>query len=49
MSFGMIKWNKIMVKKNFVIWIQTASLSTQKHMIFTKILQKMLKQDLNKL
>ena len=29
-----------------VIWIQTVSLYTKKQMIFTKILQKMLKQDL---
>ena len=32
--------------KNFVIWIQAASLFMQKQIIFTKILQKMLKHDL---
>ena len=31
---------------NFVICIETSSQSTSKHMLFTKILQKMLKQDL---
>ena len=36
-----------MVKmQNFVTWIETASLFIYKQMIFTKILQKMLKQDL---
>ena len=36
-----------MVKnQNCVIWIQTVSLYTLKKMIFTKILQKMLRQDL---
>ena len=33
-------------KQSCVIWIQTVSLYTKKQMIFTKILQKMLKQDL---
>ena len=33
-------------KQSYVIWIQTVSLYTKKQMIFTKILQKMLKQDL---
>ena len=32
--------------QNFVRWIQIALLFMQKQMIFTKTLQKMLKQDL---
>ena len=47
MDFGMIKENQNMVKmQNFVTWIQTASSFMSKQMIFTKMLQKMLKQDL---
>ena len=33
-------------KQNCVVWIQTASLYTQKHMIYIKTLQKMLKPEL---
>ena len=32
--------------QNFVKWIQTASLFMQRQMVFTKILRKMLKEDL---
>ena len=32
-------------KQNFVMWIEAASLFMYNQMIFTKILRKMLKQD----
>ena len=35
-----------MKKQSCVTWIQTVSLDTKNEMTFTKILQKMLKQDL---
>ena len=38
--------SKLVEMQNFVIWIQRASLLMEKQMIFTKILQKMLKHDL---
>ena len=47
LNFGMIMENQNLVKmQNFITWIQTVSLLMKKEMIFTKMLQKMLKKDL---
>ena len=43
--YDYVKSNMLKME-NFVIWIQTASLFMQEQMIFTKILQKILKENL---